>query len=134
MTNQILIDQINEALQAHTAWRMKLTTAIRMGGLDTPPTDIACDNKCAFGQWLYGPAINEETRDRKPYQVTRRLHAEFHKVASEVAELAEGGRRGEAFALLDGEFTARSETLFRALTKWSAEAKAQMEAEAQGQE
>lgn len=124
MSNQVLIEQIENALGAHAAWRKKLTTAIRTGTLETPPGDIACDDKCAFGQWLYGPEIDDSTRERKPYQVTRRLHAEFHKVAAEVAELAEGGRRGEAFALLDNEFTARSDTLARALNKWRSEAEA----------
>lgn len=122
MTNQVLIDQIDNALGAHAAWRQKLTTAILSGTLETSPADIACDDKCAFGQWLYGPDIHDSTRERKPYQVTRRLHAEFHKVAAEVAELAEVGKRGEAFALLDGEFSARSDTLSRALKKWRSEA------------
>lgn len=122
MPTQTLVNEIDKALAAHAAWRQKLTSAIRTGQLDASPHDIACDDKCAFGNWLRGPSLNAATKARKPYQVTRRLHAEFHEVAGQVARLAEDGKRGEAFALLDNEYATRSETLTRALNKWRGEA------------
>lgn len=121
MIAQTLIYELDKALEAHGAWRLKLTSAIRTGQLDTPPQEIACDDKCAFGKWLYGPSIDGETKRRKPYQVTRRLHAEFHQVAGQIAQLVEDGKQSEAYALLDRDFIASSETLSRALTKWRGE-------------
>jgi Chemoreceptor zinc-binding domain len=121
LANQTLATEIDKALAAHAAWRRKLTTAIRTGVFDASPHDIACDDKCEFGQWLYGSSLDGAAKARKPYQVTRRLHAEFHDVAGRVARLAKDGKRGEAFSLLDNEYTARSETLSRALTKWRGE-------------
>lgn len=122
MPNETLIGQIDAALAAHDAWRQKLTTAIRTGELDVSPHDIGCDDKCAFGQWLHGPALSDANKARKPYQVTRRLHAEFHEAAGRVAQLAATGKRAEAFSILDNEYQARSETLTRALGKWRGEA------------
>jgi len=116
-----LVDEIDNALAAHAAWRQKLTTAIRTGHLDSSPHDITCDDRCAFGQWLQGPSLNAAVKQSKPYQITRRLHAEFHAVAGQVARLAEDSKGGEAFALLDNEYAARSETLTRALKKWRGE-------------
>lgn len=118
-----LVGQIDAALKAHGEWRLKLTSAIRTGTCAVSPDDLSCDDKCAFGKWLYGPDFDAATKAGKPYQVTRRLHAEFHDVAGRVARLADSNRPGEAYQLLDTEYTARSETLERALNKWRGELK-----------
>ena len=121
MKHADLDKEIRAALVAHDAWNRRLTTAINLGNCETAPSDIAVDDKCAFGKWLYGPELDEETKAGKPYQVIRRLHAEFHDVAARVAALAEAGRKGDAYALLDGEYSQRSSKLMRALTKWRSE-------------
>lgn len=121
MNKQSFLLEIDKAMEAHNAWRARLAEAIRDGHLDASPHDISCDDKCMFGAWLYGPSLDEDTKSRKPYQVTRRLHAEFHVTAGEVARLAKEGKRGEAYALLDNDFALRSETLGRALAKWRGE-------------
>ena len=121
MKHADLDKEIRAALVAHDSWNRRLTTAINLGNCETAPSDIAVDDKCAFGKWLYGPELDEETKAGKPYQVTRRLHAEFHDVAARVAALAEAGRKGDAYALLDGEYSQRSSKLMRALTKWRSE-------------
>lgn len=118
MPAQDLALEIDKALAAHAAWRQKLTTAIRTGQINASPHDIARDDKCAFGLWLHGPSLDKATKQRKPYQVTRRLHAEFHEVAGQVARLVEDGKCGEAVKLLDNEYATRSETLTRALKIW----------------
>ena len=113
--------EIREAITAHDAWNRRLTTAINLGNCETAPSDIAVDDKCAFGKWLYSGELDEATKAGKPYQVTKRLHAEFHDVAARVARLAEEGKKAEAYALLDGEYSQRSSKLLRALTKWRGE-------------
>lgn len=121
MDIQAFDKEISEAMKAHDAWSMRLTTAINLGECETTPGDIACDDKCAFGKWLYGNGIDDTIKAGKPYQVTRRLHADFHKLAGQVARLAEDGKKGEAYALLDGEYAQKSSKLLRALTKWRGE-------------
>lgn len=56
-----------------------------------------------------------------PYQVIRRLHAEFHQCAGRVLDRAVAGQAGEARLLLEGEYAQRSEKLMRALGKWKRE-------------
>ncbi len=121
MDHAELDKEIRAAIAAHDAWNRRLTTAINLGNCETAPSDIKVDNKCAFGKWLYSDNFDPEIKAGKPYQVTRRLHAEFHDVAARVAELAEAGKKGEAYALLDGEYAEKSSKLMRALTKWRGE-------------
>ena len=52
-----LQDEITKAVGAHGVWKMRLRTAIDTGKADANAADVAKDNACAFGQWLYGPAI-----------------------------------------------------------------------------
>lgn len=115
------IKEINDAIGAHGAWKLKLRTAISVGKSDIEPATVRCDDRCAFGRWLYGPTIDGHTRSGKPYQVIHRLHAEFHQTAATVLESALAGRKAQATEILDGEFKERSEKLVRALTKWKGE-------------
>lgn len=121
MDHAILEKEIRAAIAAHDAWNRRLSTAINLGNCETAPADIAVDDKCEFGQWLHGPGLDEETKSGKPYQVTKRLHAEFHDVAARVAQLAEEGKKVEAYNLLDGEYAEKSSKLMRALSKWRGE-------------
>ena len=113
-----MVKNITDAIGAHGAWKLRLRTAINTGRSDAKPSDVRCDDRCALGEWLHGPAMDTQTRSGLPYQVTKRLHAEFHGTAADVLTLALDGRKDEASSLLNGDFTARSERLVRALTKW----------------
>lgn len=117
----IFIQEINDAIGAHGAWKLKLRTAISMGKSDVEPKTVRCDDRCTFGRWLYGPSIDARTRAGKPYQVVHRLHREFHEAAATVLESALAGRKDHATEVLDGDFRERSEKLVRALTKWKGE-------------
>lgn len=121
MSNEALIKEIDAAVDAHGLWKMRLTTAINTGSSEVPPEQIACDDKCAFGKWLYGPTIDAQTKTGKPYQVIKRLHADFHQSASKIAQMAEDGRKGEAFSMMDSEYAVRTDKLNRALQKWRGE-------------
>lgn len=116
-----MIDEIQAALGAHGAWKLKLKTAVatRAHGLD--PAKVGCDHSCAFGTWLHGASIDATTKAQVPYQTVRRLHADFHRVAGTVAKLAAEGRDKEAEALLNSDYMQRSDKLARALTLWKRE-------------
>ena len=115
------IEQINNAIGAHGTWKMRLNVAIKTGSFDVDPRIVACDDKCAFGQWIHGPSIDAETRAGMPYQVVRRLHADFHKCAADVVRNAVSGRKTEAVTILESDYAERSDKLTRALTKWKRE-------------
>ena len=119
-----LINEINNAIGAHGSWKIKLRTAVNKGESDQTPEDVRCDDKCVFGKWLNGSTIDTATRSGAPYQVIKRLHAEFHVCASEVLRKAITGDKNGAIEMLEGDFAARSEKLVRGLRKWKGEASA----------
>lgn len=121
MNAHAIIEEVNNAIGAHGMWKMRLRTAITSGRCDITSADACCDNKCAFGKWLYGPTLDSQVRAGVPYQVIRRLHAEFHRSAGEVLAQVERGNASGAQATMGGEFADRSEKLVRALTKWKGE-------------
>lgn len=121
MTTQQIITEINNAIGAHGAWKLKLRTAINRQKSDVTPFEAGCDNNCAFGKWLYSNGIDQTMRRGKPYQVIRRLHAEFHDSAGRVLELALKGEKAAAEELMDGELRPRTEKLMLALSKWKRE-------------
>jgi len=124
MSDQQLTAQIDAAIGAHGLWKMRLRTAVRSGKCDVSAHDAGCDDKCKFGQWLYSSSLSPALKNGVPYQVVRRLHAEFHRTAGDVLADALGGRPVQAEATLEGPFTERSEKLVRALMKWKGEAQA----------
>lgn len=121
MSDQNMREAIRDAIGAHGAWKRRLKTAVLTGRGELSAKEASCDDRCKFGQWLHSDRIDDATRQGKPYRVIRRLHAEFHDAAGQVLAATEQGDRETAAALLDGQFTERSETLKVALTKWLGE-------------
>lgn len=121
MSNAQMVQHINDAMKAHIAWKIRLLNVINTGATELTPEVVACDDRCDFGQWLHGPKIDGQTRAGMPYQVIVRLHAEFHKVASQVLKLAVEGRKQAAEQLLNGDYYTKSQKLVTALVKWKGE-------------
>ena len=121
MNAQDITKEINNAIGAHGAWKLRLKTAVQTGSSQATPQQVRCDKSCAFGTWLHDDKIDDRTKGGMPYRVIKRLHAEFHDCASRVIAHASAGRKSEAANLLDGEFAQRSERLTVALNKWRSE-------------
>lgn len=121
MADRQLIEQINHAIHAHGPWKLKLAVAVETGHSDIKAEIAECDDCCEFGKWIHGDDIPPALRAGKPYEVIRRLHAEFHRNAGKVLRLISEGRKGDATALLKGEFDERSHILIVALNKWKRE-------------
>lgn len=121
MSNAEMVQEINSAIGAHGAWKLKLRVAITTGTSEVAPEKVCKDDRCPFGRWIYGPTLDSMTRAGKPYQVVRRLHAEFHQSAADVLRLALAARKADADAMFQGTFAERSDKLVRALTKWKGE-------------
>jgi hypothetical protein len=114
-----LADQLNAAVSAHAAWKVRLAQAIASGASDFAVPTVRLDNQCPFGKWLYGEI--DPTLKRSPdYEKVRALHASFHVAAAGVLALALAGKRVEAEAAMapGSEFARVSTQLTLALTAW----------------
>ncbi len=82
--------------------------------------DIAPDNLCVFGRWLYGGRITPEEKAMPGYEEVCRLHARFHAEAAQVLELALTGNRWEAAAAMGhgSPYANASVELLNALAAW----------------
>ncbi len=118
MSHADVIEEINKALFAHGAWKMRLRSAISKGDSELTSEQVKRDDCCEFGKWLRSSSIEPEIRASKPHQVISRLHKEFHASAGKVLEEAVRDHRDSAISLLKGEFGDCSQTLIIALTKW----------------
>ena len=121
MHNADMIEAINNAIGAHGRWKMRLRTAIAQGKGEVTSKIACCDDQCAFGKWIYGPDLAAPVKAAVPYQVIKRLHAEFHQSAGSVLAYVENRDGAKARDIMEGEFIERSEKLVRALTKWKGE-------------
>ena len=113
-------DEITKAIGAHGVWKMRLHSAIDSGKADARADDVAKDNACAFGQWLYGPAIPAAARTSTDYASVRKLHADFHQCASKVIECVGHNDKAKADALMAGDYAKVSGDLTSAMMKWKA--------------
>jgi methyl-accepting chemotaxis protein len=69
-----------------------------------------------MGQWLYGKG--EQVQHLPEYQRLKEHHRQFHAAAAQVVREHQRGRTAQAQALLDGEFTRKTQqtvTAIRAL-------------------
>ena len=114
------IEALDQAIDAHGMWKSRLQLAIATGETDTPVETMQQDNQCAFGKWLYSPALASIDKASIHYEAVKVLHAEFHQMAARVAALALNGNKGEAEQMLRnyGEFAVVSTKLTRAMVEW----------------
>ncbi len=112
-------EEIDMAITAHASWKQKLRHAIDTGECGSTPEKVKMDNNCAFGKWLH-ERIEPSAKTSDYYTKTVSLHAEFHKHAGHILELALAGNKTEATGLmgLDSGFTKNSGQLTRILKEW----------------
>jgi Chemoreceptor zinc-binding domain len=99
---------LRQALDAHSAWKERLTKVIE-GSSDEKP-DIAIvvqDNQCFLGKWLY--AEGKRLHGHLPeYESLREAHAEFHVCAGHVLEQHQLGNETFAKVILKSKFRTAS--------------------------
>lgn len=118
MSHQKTITEIQAAIRAHSAWKVRLRDAIAKGVSEMTPEIVACDDKCEFGKWLHGPQVPPDLKSGTAYQNIKQMHADFHKCASSVLRMALSGQQDNAKQALSGDFTTRSSRLVMALSGW----------------
>ncbi|MEW6677368.1 MAG: methyl-accepting chemotaxis protein [Pseudomonadota bacterium] len=90
-------------IDAHQSWKTKLRNAIQGGSeKNLDPAEVAKDNVCALGKWIYGPGKAFEFEEG--YETLRKSHAEFHVCAADILRKAKEGDKEEANAMLVGDF------------------------------
>lgn len=115
-----LEDEITKAIGAHGMWKNRLRSAIDSGKGDANPAEVAKDNVCPFGQWLYGTTIPAATRASADYAAVKKLHADFHQCASKILACVVSGQKAQADALMSSEYAKVSADLTSAMMKWKA--------------
>jgi methyl-accepting chemotaxis protein len=105
----------DEAISAHSQWKQKLATYIAKPDRSLNPVEVAADNKCALGQWLYGDGKKHSSLPEFSKLVSE--HAHFHRAASNVIKKADSGQSvGQEVALgASSEFANASSAVVQAL-------------------
>ncbi len=97
-----VIDEMDltKAIQAHGEWKVKFRNAIN-GKEQMDSVTISCDDRCALGKWLHGPAKQRHSH-LSSYRDCVKKHAAFHVEAGRVAKAINAGQYGEAERMLAG--------------------------------
>lgn len=77
------------------------------------------DNNCAFGKWLHC-RIDASEKNSAHYAKVVSLHAEFHKVAGHILDVASNGEKDQANNLIsaDSQFSNLSTQLTQEMQTW----------------
>lgn len=104
-----------DAITAHTQWKMKLTSYIAKPDHSLNASEVGKDNKCQLGQWLYGEGHKYSSLPEFSTLVSD--HTRFHKAASEIIKKADAGQRvTEEIALgARSEFASASAAVVKSL-------------------
>lgn len=114
-------DAITKGIAAHGLWKQRLIDAIKTGQSEWTPDVVCQDNQCEFGKWLYACSADEKAHPH--YEKIRGLHADFHRSAAVVLELALNGKAKEAEEKIsdNSEYKDTSSQLTREMMNWSSE-------------
>jgi len=113
-----IVEQIDKAIGAHGAWKVKLRQNID-GTLSLVPAEVGVDNRCEFGKWLYSLTGTPAATDPY-YKEILELHKAFHKVAATVVTKVQSGDKTGAEAAIGfkGDYTAASSKLTAKMMEW----------------
>ena len=113
-----LIENLDRAIAAHAKWKYHLMDAISTGKFEGRVSDARSATACEFGKWLSAMPLSERLSEH--YKQVGALHAEFHRLAADVLELALAGRKVEATAAMAprSRFATVSSNLTVAITAW----------------
>lgn len=112
-----ILEQIDKAIGAHGAWKVKLKQNID-GTLSLIPAEVSVDNRCEFGKWLYS-LTGAQTSDPH-YKDVLALHKAFHNAAGDVVlKVMKGDKAGaEASIGLNGAYSSASSKLTAKMMEW----------------
>jgi hypothetical protein len=114
-------EQITKGIGAHGMWKQRLVDAINTGVSEWTPAIVKQDNQCEFGKWLYSCSAAEKQSPH--YEKIRELHAQFHKEAAQILDLALTGKKQDAEARIaaNSDYRNLSGNLTREMMAWKSE-------------
>ena len=114
--------EIRNAIEIHGQWKARLGMAIHTGRSELTVEMVCQDNKCRLGQWLY--SLDEPIKASFRWKCVQQTHADFHRHAAQVLDLALTGRQAAAKAATSysSGFAQTSQRLTAELTAWQREA------------
>ena len=118
--------QIQKAIEAHGEWKQRLDNSIATGQ-STHSVAIVCqDNQYALGRWLY--SLDATVKSSTRWRCVQTTHAEFHREAAQILELALAGDKRTARGRMtySAPFTGLSNRLIAELTAWKRESVGQL--------
>ncbi len=115
-------EEIQNAIAAHGMWKHRLRSAVDTGKSEFSVAVVCLDNQCPFGKWLH--SVASELKASPRWKCVKVAHADFHREAAKVLELALSGRQPEARDALSftGKFAAASARLTQEMMAWKKEA------------
>ncbi len=125
----LAIEEIEDAILAHSAWLKKIKTVVAASILDDTSSDLSQNKKiivkiesdqlCIFGKWLY-TTIDPKHKKSIYYQDVVNLHAKFHQEAAHILSLAFQGDKYQVSTLIadNSDFIKNSSLLISTLKKW----------------
>lgn len=107
----------DEAIKAHSSWKLKLGSYLRKPDQSLKAADVAMDNKCDLGKWIYGEGAKHSALPE--FSSLKTEHAKFHKCAAAIITMADAGKSvAEEVALGSGsEFSTASSNVVSAILK-----------------
>ncbi len=104
-----------QAIAAHSAWKTRLSKYLQNPDRSLQPDDLAADNKCELGKWIYGEG--KKFANLSEYATVKSHHARFHKIAADIVRRANAGEKvsQEVVVGAKGEFGSASAAVVLAL-------------------
>ncbi len=109
---------LDEAVKAHAAWKMKLGAYLRHPDRSVNADEVGRDDHCPLGQWLHGEG--KKTLSNLPeYKTLVAEHARFHRAVGHAIQQADAGKNLEEEHVLgwDSEFAASSRNIVSAIVQ-----------------
>jgi methyl-accepting chemotaxis protein len=80
----------DDAIASHVEWKAKLKKYLKQPDHSLKSADVAVDNKCALGQWIYGEG--KKFASLRKFSELQSEHQRFHKSAAAVITKADAGK------------------------------------------
>jgi hypothetical protein len=81
--------KFDEAIQAHAAWKVKLSVYVRKPDGALKSSEAEASNRCALGKWL--ESGGQKYASLPEYKCLVEDHARFHTAAANVIRKADSG-------------------------------------------
>jgi len=81
----------DDAIAAHVAWRMKLSSYLAKPNHSLNADEVAKPTSCELGHWIAGEG--QHYAAMREFSTLQTEHAHFHKAAADVVRRADSGQK-----------------------------------------